>query len=476
MALLLVLVLAVSYLIAVKPVSCSAVAAVNTWTQKAPMQQARSSLGVAVVNNKIYAIGGVAGSGNYVGTNEEYDPETDTWTFKKPMPTPRYGFAIAVYKNKIYCMGGVTINYEGDHYLNTTQVNEVYDPATDNWENKSPIPNNPRSQALVIGSKIYLVSLGYPNGTYNELRVYDPATDSWNTKTPMPPPPNVPFGFASVVIDNKIYAMYGFYNGASDAYESKTEIYDPTTDRWSSGAPVPSIHWIEAAGATTGIMAPKRIYVFGGSSELILARSELASFAQVYNPKYDYWINSSAVPTNRISFGVAVVNDTLFAVGGYTADYPVPSSDIPQRINYSALNEQYIPAGHGTPDPSYEPPDITPPEVAVVSPENKTYEIFDVPLNFTINESVSQIKYSLNGEDNVTIAGNTTLANVTYGDHKVTVYATDNAGNTGASETITFTVSKPPEPFPVAPVAAASGVSVAIIGAGILLYFKKRKQ
>src|SRR3972149_11634017 len=118
-ALLLVLVfLTASFVITAKPVSA---ATEDSWVSKAPMHVARSDLGVAVVNGKIYAIGGNAESGympnsegvNYKAsgwikdTNEEYDPETDTWTFKTPMPTPRCNFAIAAFENKIYCIGGV---------------------------------------------------------------------------------------------------------------------------------------------------------------------------------------------------------------------------------------------------------------------------------------------------------------------------------------------------------------------------------
>lgn len=120
--------------------------------------------------------------------------------------------------------------------------------------------------------------------------------------------------------------------------------------------------------------------------------------------------------------------------------------------------------------------DVTPPKVSILSLE-KIYSTSSVPLNFILSEKAPETTYSLDGQDNVTIAGNTTLANVPYGDHNITVYAIDNAGNTGASETIAFTVGKPPEPFPVAPVATASVATAVVVGGGLLLvYFKKRQR
>jgi hypothetical protein len=112
----------------------------------------------------------------------------------------------------------------------------------------------------------------------------------------------------------------------------------------------------------------------------------------------------------------------------------------------------------------------------LLSLENKTYYSSDVPLDFTVNEQVSQIAYNLDGRGNVTIAGNTTLADLYIGLHNVTVYATDIAGNVGVSETIFFNIAQSQEPFPVAPVAAASGASVAVVGLGLLVYFKKRRR
>lgn len=135
--------------------------------------------------------------------------------------------------------------------------------------------------------------------------------------------------------------------------------------------------------------------------------------------------------------------------------------------------------------------DTTAPSILTISAENKTYATSDVPLTCTVNESATQITYSLDGQENVTIPvgqatynvdglknfmtiGKTTLTNLANGEHSLTVYATDEAGNTGASETVYFNVEVP-EPFPTT-LAFASGASVATVGIGLLVVFKKRKS
>jgi hypothetical protein len=356
-AAMLALLFMVASCIVVKPAFSSADVSENCWVRKAPMRVPRSSLGVAVVNSRIYAIGGYAENG-VVAMNEEYDPETDTWTYKKPMPTPIAQFAIAVYQGKIYCISG--------------NVNEVYDPDTDTWEKKEPMPTPRRGLgANVVNGNIYVTGGYVPNSSsptgssfvsLNE--VYDPETDSWTVKAEMP---TAEIGFRSAVVDNKIYVT-----------ESTTQIYDAGTDTWSFGKPIPysSISDLRIA-ATTGVNAPKRIYGFGGGK------------TQVYDPKTDSWTFGADGPTKRVGFGVAVVNDLLYVIGGFTETFDMFwNSD----VTLYAANEQYTPIGYGTPDPSYD--DVAP-EISVVSPENKNYytadarlDFTDVALNFTVDESV----------------------------------------------------------------------------------------
>src|SRR3989304_4841559 len=142
--------LTASCLIAFTPVSA---ASPNSWASKAPMPQGKSNFELAMVNGKIYAIGGTirnyvdswtrgfSGTSETVNTNYEYDPEADRWTIKPPMPAPRYSFATAVYEDSIYCIGGVLnlVSYTGGVEVITAAV-EAFTLSTSKWENKPPTP------------------------------------------------------------------------------------------------------------------------------------------------------------------------------------------------------------------------------------------------------------------------------------------------------------------------------------------------
>ena len=76
------------------------------------------------------------------------------------------------------------------------------------------------------------------------------------------------------------------------------------------------------------------------------------------------------------------------------------------------------------------------------------------------------------GHEFVPTDGNTTLTGLSYGSHSIIVYANDTAGNTGTSETITFSVI---EPFPTTWIVAAIAV-IAIGAVAFLVYFRRIRK
>lgn len=118
------------------------------------------------------------------------------------------------------------------------------------------------------------------------------------------------------------------------------------------------------------------------------------------------------------------------------------------------------------------------PNVTLLLPQNANFTTSDVQLDFSVNQPVSQVEYSLDGGANVTVAGNTTLTGLSNGYHNVTVYAANEDGNRGASETVYFNVEVP-KPSPnwlIIAVIVTVLVVFSVLIACLLLYFQKRKH
>jgi N-acetylneuraminic acid mutarotase len=373
------------------------------------MPTSRGGLGVEVVSGKVYAIGGSNDNGE-LAVNEMFDPSTNRWSTKTSMPTARTGFATAVYNNKIYVIGGSV----GDSFLGNV---EVYDPVSNTWQTMASMPT-PRADlsANVVEGKIYLfggktyssISPFYNQTSINQ--VYDIATNTWSTNTSMPTPLQ---GYASTVVGTKIYVFGGAKLSVAgiDSSINTVQIFDTQTGTWSTGKALNTPSSYGAAVATMGVMAPAKIYYIGGYSS-----GTFSDKTRVYDVEQNVWSESAKMPTSRAYLGLAVVNDVVYAVGGFDG------------ANWLSSNEEFKPVGYGK----------IPPEVEIVSPENRSYT--NVEVSCKVNKAVSWVGYSIDDTINVTLAGNPSLTGLVDGEHFIVVYANDTLGNMGVSPKVYFTI------------------------------------
>ncbi|MCW3995583.1 MAG: hypothetical protein NWE98_05480 [Candidatus Bathyarchaeota archaeon] len=104
-----------------------------------------------------------------------YDPQNQTLTQTASMPTYRTRFGVAVVDRKIYTIGG-----QGAPCHGPTNINEVYDTQTDTWETKQPtIDTGSVMIANAVRGKIYVM-------TYSNVDVYDPEADTWTRISALP--------------------------------------------------------------------------------------------------------------------------------------------------------------------------------------------------------------------------------------------------------------------------------------------------
>jgi len=281
---------------------------------KAPMPTARCCLAVVTHAATLYTFGGeipTSGLNIVFATVEAYDPSTDSWVSKTPMPTPRYYAGAAVLGDIHYVAGGL------DSSNHITPVFEAYDPKTNTWINKSPMPT-PRSHLALVAADgiIYAiggVKIGFNNITLDTVEAYDPKTNTWTTMTPMPTPRCC---MAAGVIGGLIYVAGGirFIGHSGSESPSSLEVYDPKSGTWSTKALMTA-----GVGGTAGGVLAGKLYVVGGALDP-LSTDPARKSVEAYDPETNTWATLPAMPTARLSPGVGVVDDTLYAVSGQNRD------------------------------------------------------------------------------------------------------------------------------------------------------------
>lgn len=230
----------------------------NTWRARANLPTARGALAVAAApNGKIYALGGQTTT-DYTNVVEEYDPTTDRWATKSPLSQIRTApAAVAAGNGTIYLAGG------GAHHSSGLADLDEYDPATDTWRSRSPMPTGRQYLALAAATNGKLYAIGGlvfspPSVTpvqirpVNNVEEYDPATDAWTVKAPLPA---ARWSIGAVGAHNgKIYVVGG-QTRSSTVYD-----YDPATDTWATAPSLTSEH----SDAPAGLAPNGTIYVVGG--------------------------------------------------------------------------------------------------------------------------------------------------------------------------------------------------------------------
>jgi N-acetylneuraminic acid mutarotase len=265
--------------------------AANKWTQKKPMALPSHHVAFASLNDKIYAFGGfkLPESGppawQPLDNAWEYDPATDTWKALAPMPTKRGAAGAAVVNGKIYVVGGANslpgVTENGIHPRrphNVLATVEEYDPATNSWRaRRSMLLARNHHATAAVGNKVYAiggrVGGAYITGASNNVdlvEAYDPATDLW---TPMDRMPTARSAMSAAVYNGKIIVPGGESQDRRFlAAHKAVEIYDPAVNRWQILPSMPR----QRHGLAIGVIGD-RLYAVSGEGQSALSGIEHAT-------------------------------------------------------------------------------------------------------------------------------------------------------------------------------------------------------
>lgn len=323
--------------------------AANSWTTLPPLPQPRSDFGATSADGRLVAVGGES-AGQVLASVVALDFVTRTWTALPDMEAARHGMAVESVGRTVYAIGGSTAAGDGAVTASAESLKlgaRRPQPATV-WRT---LPDAPTARLMtawtVLDDKIWIAG-GMSHGeTLQTVESYDTRTGTWTTEPPLPVPLHhasaatyrgevVVLGGASESIadaSNKVYALrdgawaelppmkHGRVAGAAAVVGDKlvvvggqndkqlvaqTEVFDGESWAEAADLPTPREH---LAAVSDGVY----VYALGGRK---LSADENSAAFERFNPQSGAWESLPDMPTARGSYGAAIVDGRIVAVGG----------------------------------------------------------------------------------------------------------------------------------------------------------------
>jgi N-acetylneuraminic acid mutarotase len=275
----------------------------------------------ALASGNVLVVGGAGGpnSVDALSSTAIFDPGSATWTPVANMHERRAYPTVQVLRD------GTVLVIGGSLAQRAVATAERFDPGTGVWTETGPLSvARTKAQVALLPDGRVLVAGGSNGAMYmstTTAEIYDPSTNTWSPTASMAQPRAD--GIGATLPDGRIVVV----GGATVSYGSgqvfgTTEIYDPASDRWSSGPSMAHARYaFDGAALSDG-----RILVAGGWSSTAGSAQSLAS-TEVLDASGDAWSDAGSLSTGRgqLRF-VALADGRALAIGGLSPSYGALSS------------------------------------------------------------------------------------------------------------------------------------------------------
>lgn len=174
----------------------------------------------------------------------------------------------------------------------------IYNPKTGTWSNEASSPrrlNSPSMVALRSGQILLIGSTNITQSAVNATYSYSPSTGKWTTLAPMPTIGGCEARAAATGPTGLVYSAGGDCFGSS--FDHKLFVFNPTTNTWTEGAKMPGAAVYGGASAAFG--GNGFLYVMGGGNFSPLRQ------VMKYDPSTNKWAKGFSLPVAS-TFGGAV--------------------------------------------------------------------------------------------------------------------------------------------------------------------------
>lgn len=193
-----------------------------------------SMAGVAVLDNRLYIVGGVYGYGkDTVDSSFCYNPDSGVWTALPGPQQPRYDFTLLGHNGRLYAIGG-------EFQKQIISTAESYDVEKGEWKFIQHTPKPVASPACAVARRRMFVCFWKPPDT-TDIYEYIPVKNEWNLETTMIRSQS--YGHCMAAHRDNLYVMR---NGPCDDFlRCLMDCYNITTGQWTA---MPG-HYINSKGA-----------------------------------------------------------------------------------------------------------------------------------------------------------------------------------------------------------------------------------
>jgi non-specific serine/threonine protein kinase len=300
--------------VADRPASPRAGTDANTgpWREIGAAPTARQQVATAVLDGRIWVVGGIVGSEKAAATNrvESYDPTINAWSTATPLPRPLHHATAVAYRGELVVIGGW--EPKGPN-LTAVASREVLALRDGRWVRYAPL-RHPRAAAAaaVVDDKI-VVTGGQADGKLVTQTEYLPGGIEWKDGADLPTPRE----HLAAASDGRFLYAVGGRDLSPGSNTRALERYDIRDDRWTKLASMPV-----ASGSLGAAFLKGRLVAAGGEDSTGVIEN-----VQAYDVKSRRWSRLAALPTPRHGLGVAAFGDTLYTIGGALGAGHLASTD-----------------------------------------------------------------------------------------------------------------------------------------------------
>ena len=272
------------------------------WIARAPLPLPRSEMAWATVfAGRMHLVGGYGEQRVDRPYHHIYDPAGDRWTEAPFLPRGANHVGVAVLDGKLYAIGGFTEQ-------NRKPDAQCFVLEGEAWRSIAPLPK-PCGAIACVGINGMLHGIGGAIGdTFDTKRsvdwhlVYDPRINQWTTAAPLPTARD----HTGTLVANGLVHMVG---GRVDSFHTNSNLhhsYDPKEDKWRMRNPLPT-----ARSGHGAVLYREQIFVMGGEGT-----NRVYGQNEAYDLKTDRWQAYAPMTTPRHGLGAVAIGDFFYVAGG----------------------------------------------------------------------------------------------------------------------------------------------------------------